>query len=124
MGFNPTTHVDDMVVLVTEPSEERFGELARLTDHDWKEYGVYFVEFADGTQAQFPDGMCKGDPKSPVRTFYRHRNEAGRRFDEKGVGPNSLQKTHQELGVGDLTTFVRKYQALFGVQPQSSAPPP
>ncbi len=70
MSFNPTTSVDDIVMLVIDKNNKRFGQLGRLSWHDWNEYGVYRVSFAHEAE-DFPDGLCKGDPPSPVKAFYR-----------------------------------------------------
>ena len=112
MSFEPTAQVENTVVLVTDRSHSRFGQLGRLLEHDWMEYGIYVVGFSDKTE-RFNDGLCKGDPKSPVRVFYGVRNEKGREFDEERAGPFSLIETYLNLGF-DLKTFAEKYETVFG----------
>ena len=57
--FDPTTHVSDTLVLVIDRNNKRFGELGRLTAHDWGEYGYYYAKFADGSEETFRDGLCR-----------------------------------------------------------------
>ena len=113
MEWDASSHIENIAVLVTDRRHQRFGQLGVLVGHDWKEYGILYVSFPDGRE-EFHDGMCKGDPPSSVRTFYRCRNEKGEGFDEEDKGPMSLIKTYLNLRVGDLNDFAEQYMRVFG----------
>ena len=72
MTWNPTSHAKNIAVLVVNRDHSRFSQLGQLIAHDWKEYGTLFVKFEDGEDT-FQDGLCAGDPVSPVRTYYHIR---------------------------------------------------
>lgn len=113
MVFNPTTPVKDAVVLVIDRSHPRFGDIGRLVAYDWKEAGLYYVEFADGAKGQFPDSAEEGQP-TPVRVFYRHDDDKGKFLDSLcGTGFGGLKEEYLKLGVGDLKSLVEKYEEVF-----------
>ena len=112
MSFNPNTSVEDLVVLVIDPANTRYGQIGKLCWHDWIEYGNYIVQFSNGKEEIFPDGLCKDDSPSSVRLFYRHNDTEGQKFDEKDAGPVSLLRTFNELEIkGDIYSM---YRDLFG----------
>ncbi|HIH31818.1 TPA: hypothetical protein HA235_03860 [Candidatus Woesearchaeota archaeon] len=113
MTWNPTSHAKNIAVLVVNRDHSRFSQLGQLIAHDWKEYGTLFVKFEDGEDT-FQDGLCAGDPVSPVRTYYHIRNEKGKDFDVKGVGPNSLKHDFMQFGFGDEQSFLEKYKKIIG----------
>lgn len=114
-GWQPDTPVDNIAVLVTQPQHPRFSQLGKLEAHDWKEYGVYFIRFADGKREQCPDGLCKGDPPSPVTLFYRHRDERGTGFDsdDQIKGPVGLMDAYLKMSGGTISSFQEQYKRLF-----------
>jgi hypothetical protein len=112
MPFDPYVKVEDIAVLVIDRNHPRFGQLGRLTFHDWQEYGIYSVAFQDGS-VDVPDGLCAGDPPSPVKIFYRFGDEVGRTFDAKKAGLEELKRLHQELGIGTLESLAEKYESAF-----------
>ncbi len=113
MTFDPYVNVEDIVVLVINPKNSKFGQLGKLIEHDWREYGVYQVSFPGEPLTQFPDGICKGDPPSPVRIFYRFGDEVGKTFDAKNASISELKKLYQQLKIGNLESLAQKYERLF-----------
>jgi len=67
------TNVDECLILVTSKEHKRFGQVARLRAHDWRETGTLYVNFLDGKEESFSDGLEKDGPKSLVENIY-YRN--------------------------------------------------
>jgi len=113
MAFNPTTPVKDAVVLVIDRSHPRFGDIGKLVAYDWKEAGLYYVEFADGVKEQFSDSFEEGQQTS-ARVFYRHDDDNGKFLDSLcGSGFGGLKEEYLKLCVGDLGSLVKKYEEVF-----------
>lgn len=113
MKFNPDTPTDDLVVLVVEHDNPRFGQIGKLLYHDWREYGMLGVVFPGGEFEEFYDGIMKGDSPPAVGLYYRHADEKGDMFDKKDLGPRGFKKKFLELEVGDIEVLEEKYKSLF-----------
>lgn len=103
--FNPTTPVSSVAVLVTDKDNPRFGQIGRMTLHDWRESGLMYVIFADNKEEEYHDGWIRGDPKSPVRILDRVND------------PQSLIDEYLKLGVGDMDSLRKKYNQVFSDYP-------
>nr|MBI4156310.1 hypothetical protein [Candidatus Woesearchaeota archaeon] len=112
--FNPNTHVDDVVVLVTDENNARSGQIGKLVEHDWKEYGQFYVIFKDDKIEKFPDGWMKDDPTSPVKTFYRKNDSRREEFDKEEAGLKSFIQTYLKLDIGSIERLKKDYQNIFG----------
>ena len=120
MTFDPSTDTRDITVLVVDKDHPRFGDIGRLIAHDWREYGIYHVEFGENDSEKFPDGLLKGE-QTPVRIFYRHEDAQGKFHDSwDGSGFGGLKKEYLRLGVGDLASLVEKYKSVFGINPEDA----
>jgi hypothetical protein len=106
-------HVMDMIVLVVDRESQRHGQVGKMLYHDWREFGGIGVEFADGRQEEFYDGIIKGDPPSKIKWFYRRVDDKANEFDAKSIGPASFQREFVEHG-GKLEEAAKEYRTLFG----------
>ncbi len=102
------THLDDLVILIVNPQDARYGQLAKLTEHDWKDSGLYLVEFLDGKMEIYPDDG------STAKAFYRHNDPEGKELNHIGCGPRNLTEVYLDLERNDLHTLARDYKKLFG----------
>lgn len=109
-----TTSVEGLVVLFKDPKHKLFGNIGKLILHDWKEYGQYYIVVLDKKEITVPDGICKGDPPSPVKLFYRYNDWENNIWDEKKQGLNSFKEEYLSLRVGDLEKLRKEYKAIFG----------
>ena len=105
------THIDNLVVLVTDKNDERFGQIGKLLMHDWKEYGIYWVEFKDGKTKDYPDGWETGI--KPVRTFYRINYERREHYEKQDCALTAFKNTYLGLKVGDIEKLKQEYKELF-----------
>lgn len=110
MAFN--TNVSDMVALVVDETHPRYGEIARILYHDWREYGEISVEFPNGDTEEFYDGLMKGDDPSKIKRFYRHADKEGIEYDSEGIGPASFQREFLNCD-GTLEKLAQDYRILF-----------
>ncbi|KKW45547.1 MAG: hypothetical protein A3A43_02025 [Candidatus Liptonbacteria bacterium RIFCSPLOWO2_01_FULL_56_20] len=76
--FRPDTHVREMTAVVVDPDHHRFGQIARLEAHDWKEGGTYFVRFPDGETTDLDDGLDPDDWRLPQARCHRTREDGHR----------------------------------------------
>ena len=110
-----STNVKDIVILVTDKKEARYGQIAKLRAHDFTEYGMYHVKFKDGEFAKYPDGLCVGDKPSPVRKFYRGKDKVKEAEWKKHNNTiANLKATFLELDVGSIERLKSDYRELFG----------
>ena len=112
--FDPHIPVEDVVILVTDRDNPRFGQVGALYAHDWSDLGRYHVRFNDGELVEYPDGIIKGDSPSPVRKFYRHPDgEYAAEMEKLDQGLNDFKAACFELGL-DPERVGKQYFALFG----------
>jgi hypothetical protein len=107
------TRVEDLVVLVTDRTHGRHGQIGAMLYHDWREYGQVGVKFSDEKREEFYDGIMEGDFPSKIQRFYRHADEKGKEYDSENAGPSSFQRKYLELG-GSLEQLAEQYRVLFG----------
>ena len=110
-----STRIEDIVALCVDEKQPEFGHIGKVVYHDWTEFGIIGVMFADGNIFDFEDGVCAGDNLSSVARYYRHSDDPGRAFDRiKNEGPISFLRKYLELNVGDLRQLSKEYEILFG----------
>lgn len=113
MSFKPRNNVEDCIALVVNKNDSRYGHIAKIKYHDWKEFGLYGILFKDGAHKEYYDGWMKGDNPSSIRIFYRHNDQTGKELDKEDAGLESLKKTYLSLNVGNLETLAAQYRSLF-----------
>jgi len=108
-------HVQDLVALCVDSSHEKFGELGKITFHDWKDSGRIGVVFKDGKELVFPDGLVKGENVS-IERYYKYSNGIGEFWDENSKsGPKSLKKRFLYINKS-WKKLKDDYRAIFGEQ--------
>ena len=108
------TSIDNLVVLVIDSKEKRFGQIGKLLMHDLVHEGIYWVKFKDGYTEDYPDGKMKGDPKSPVRTFYRLNDERLQHYEKQDCGLTAFRNIYLGLNVGNIEKLKQEHKELFG----------
>ena len=107
--------VNDLVALCVNSSHEKFGELGKITFHDWKDSGRIGVVFKDGKELVFSDGLLKGE-NVYIERYYRSNNGIGKFWDEKSKsGPKELKKRFLYINK-NWKKLQDDYGAIFGEQ--------
>lgn len=106
--------INDIVVLVTEPSSHLFGQIGKIKDFDYD---------ASSAMLQFQDGsityICGGSKTlgGKFKYFYRHLNQRGHNFDESEsraeAGPMNFLMEYVSIG-GKVNVLREAYNMLFG----------
>lgn len=106
---NFTTDIRDIAVLIIDKSHPKYGKLASLSLHDWRESGDYHLSFEDGT-----DVLHDGQSGTVFQQFYRRDDGKGAALDlTHGNGPVCLQFSYLTLKIGMLDDLARSYERLF-----------
>lgn len=105
----PNVKVENLVVLVNDSKNKRFGQIGRLAMHDRQEYGLYHVVFPDEEWGEFPDAVEKGSPKLLIKLFHRHSNETLAGYE----GVDKFIQEYLEIGKGDIVKLRNDYETLF-----------
>src|SRR3989304_2270237 len=58
-GWNPVFNASSFLLYVRDPKHPDYGKVGELDGHDWRESGMYFVKFPDGSSALCYDGFEK-----------------------------------------------------------------
>lgn len=74
--FDPSTPVIECVAVVVSPDHPRFGQIADIRMHDWKEFGQLYLEFDDGHRETFRDGLISNEPVPPEARIFRRSDES------------------------------------------------
>lgn len=99
------THVSDIVVLVIDEYDPRYGQIGRLWWDD-SEYGTYGVKFKDGGSEEYSDG---------IERFYRGKDkEKEKGWEQYNRTIKDLKATFLELDVGSIERLKKDYKELFG----------
>ena len=122
----PSTPISDVVVLVIDRENPRYGQLGKLKGYDWLEYGIYDVEFKDGKWEQYPDGIDvkyktldgekvqKSEP-CPIKRFYKGNDkEKEKEWKDSGQSIADLKAVFLEMDVGSIGRLRGDYKELFG----------
>jgi len=108
-------HINDQVVLVVDPRDPRFGQLARLTGA-YNDAGSFDVRFRDEDAShRYSDGFDSGE-RCPIHIFLRSRTydaSDGRRRSTY----TDLETTYVSLNLGTEADLAQAYLHLFGVAP-------
>ena len=124
----PDTPVSDVVVLVTDRENPRYGQLGKLKGYDWREYGIFDVVFKDGKYEHYPDGInmkwkdtLTGEEKTqksepcPIERFYKGDDkEKEKEWRDCGQSLNDLKAIFLEMDFGSIHRLRGEYRELFG----------
>lgn len=75
--FRADTPMSECVAVVVSPDHVRFGQVADIRAHDWKEYGNLYLEFDDGHLETFRDGLISDETIPPEALIYPRSDQAG-----------------------------------------------
>ena len=109
----PFIDIGNMIVLVTDKEHPRYQQVGKMLYHDWRESGIVGVQFSDGHEEEFSDGLLVGDSHSKIKRFYRRRDSTGELYDDsENAGPLSLKAEFVKQG-GSLEELAEQYRLLF-----------
>ncbi len=110
MKSNTSTHVNNIVVLVTDKFHQRRGEIGKMLYHSRLEDGAIRVKYSDGAEETFYDE----DKPERIHCFYRKRDKTTKLYDKKNKGPKSFIRAISRIKTKDLEYFSEQYEKLFG----------